>query len=122
MPENKTVPTMTLAEANAFLTQPGGRFEMGEAIIDGRPQRVFTKLPATLRDLFDNAARFNDREYLIHEDERVTYAAFRKAAIALALRLQADGVQPGDRVAIIMRNAANDRIHRNARDPHSGHK
>ena len=104
MSDTIPAPVLTLAEANALLTAPGGRFEMGEEVIGGQRLRVFTGAHASLRALFDASARFGTREYLVHEDERVTYDAFRRAAIRLARRLQAEGVVPGDRVAIVMRN------------------
>ncbi len=54
--------------------------------------------------LFEAAAAFGQREFLVYEQERITYEAFRLAAITLAHRLRQDGVAKGDRVAIIMRN------------------
>lgn len=97
-------PVLSLADANALLTAPGARFEIGEAVIGGQSLRVFTGIPRSLRQVFDDCARFGQREYLVYEDERITYDAFRRAAIQLALRLQAEGVVRGDRVAIVMRN------------------
>ena len=43
---------MTFEEATAFLTGPGGPLEIVEVEVMGRPQRVFSNIPATLRDLF----------------------------------------------------------------------
>lgn len=97
-------PVMSIAEAHARLTAPGQRFEMEERVIDGVTQRVWKNAPPTLRDIFLNARAFQDREFLVYEDDRATYEAFARAAIALALQLQADGVRKGDRVAVIMRN------------------
>ena len=44
---------MTFDEAVAVLTGPGMPFEIAEAEVLGRPSRIFTKLPPTLRSLFD---------------------------------------------------------------------
>jgi long-chain acyl-CoA synthetase len=97
-------PAMSMEQAHALLTQPGSMFEVGEETIRGVKFRVWKNAPPTLRDLFDAAAPFAPRDHLVLEDERATVGAARAAAIAFAQRLIDDGVKPGDRVAIIMRN------------------
>ncbi|MFM8941499.1 MAG: class I adenylate-forming enzyme family protein [Phenylobacterium sp.] len=97
-------PVMSIAEAHARLTAPGQRFEMEERVIRGVRQRTWKNAPPTLRDIFLNGRTFGAREFLVYEDDRATYEAFSRAAIALARQLQADGVRKGDRVAVIMRN------------------
>ncbi len=99
-----TWPVMSIAEAHAQLTGPGAPFEIEEKVIRGVPTRTWKNAPPTLRDVFLNGRRFADREFLIYDDERATYEAFARATIALAHQLKADGVQKGDRVAVIMRN------------------
>jgi long-chain acyl-CoA synthetase len=99
-----TWPVMSIAEAHAALTGPGARFEIEEKVIRGVRTKVWKNAPPTLRDVFLNARAFNDREFLVYEDDRATYEAFARAAIQLARQLQADGVKKGDRVAVIMRN------------------
>jgi long-chain acyl-CoA synthetase len=102
--ELRTEPVMSIDAANELLTGPGGRFEIRKELIGGREYRVFAAGPHTMRELFDRCALFAEREYLIYEDERVTYDGFRRAATALALHLQGQGIRRGDRVAIVMRN------------------
>ena len=97
-------PVMSIAQAHARLTAPGQRFEMEEKVIRGVATRTWKNAPPTLRDVFLNGRAFGAREFLIHEDERVTYEAYARATITLAHRLAADGVRKGDRVAVIMRN------------------
>ena len=97
-------PVMSIADAHAQLTAPGQRFEMEEKIIRGVATRTWKNAPPTLRDVFLNGRTFGEREFLIHDDERVSYDAFARATITLAHRLAADGVKKGDRVAVIMRN------------------
>ncbi|MDD3837245.1 MAG: class I adenylate-forming enzyme family protein, partial [Phenylobacterium sp.] len=99
-----TWPVMSIAEAHAALTGSGARFEIEEKVIQGVRTKVWKNAPPTLRDVFLNARAFNDREFLVYEDDRATYEAFARAAIQLARQLQADGVKKGDRVAVIMRN------------------
>ena len=95
---------MTIAEAHARLTAPGERFEIEEIPIRGIATKVWKHAPPTLRDVFQNARSFPDREFLVYDDDRATYEAFARATITLARQLQADGVRKGDRVAVIMRN------------------
>ena len=97
-------PACTLAQAHALLTQPGSPLELETVEIGGRPTRTWKHAPPSLRAVLEASAAFGPRTFLVHEDERVTYAAFHKAVAALAAQLQADGVAPGDRVAIVMRN------------------
>jgi long-chain acyl-CoA synthetase len=97
-------PAMSIAEAEALLTGPGKRFEIAEAMINGRPTRVWATIAPTLRHIFDNARAFGEREFLVYEDDRASFEAFARAAIRLARRLEDDGVRKGDRVAIVMRN------------------
>ena len=97
-------PVMSIAQAHARLTAPGERFEIVEIPIRGIMTKVWKNAPPTLRDVFLNSRQFPDREFLIYDDERATYDAFARATLTLARQLQADGVEKGDRVAVIMRN------------------
>ncbi|ATQ44854.1 class I adenylate-forming enzyme family protein [Caulobacter mirabilis] len=95
---------MTIEAAHARLTAPGARFEIEEVVIRGIPTKVWKNAPATLRDMVANGRNFPTREFLVYEDDRVTFEAFHRAVAALAAQLAADGVGKGDRVAVIMRN------------------
>ncbi len=97
-------PAMSIERAHALLTQPGSMFELGEAEIRGVRMKIWKNAPPTLREVFDLAAAFGPREHLVFEGERATIAAFQGAAKTMAHRLIAEGVKPGDRVAIVMRN------------------
>jgi long-chain acyl-CoA synthetase len=97
-------PAMTLAQAHARLTAPGAPFEMETLEIDGRSVRAWKNGPKSLPDLFHTACAFGERTFLVHDEERVSYDAFGRAALAFARSLVERGVQPGDRVAIVMRN------------------
>lgn len=104
MSSDTAQPQMSIAEANALLTAPDGRFPMKAIEVRGEKYAVFDGLPETFAELFEATAKYASREYLVYEDERVTFDAFRRAVIALANRLVEEGVRKGDRVAIIMRN------------------
>ena len=99
-----TWPAMTVAEAHDVLTAPGSRFEMEDKMIRGVLTRTWKHAPPTLRDIFLNGQTFPDREFLVYEDDRATYAAYGKATLKLAHQLLADVVKKGDRIAVIMRN------------------
>ena len=97
-------PAMSIEQAHALLTQPGTLLEIAEAEVRGVKMKVWKAAPPTLHDIFALAAMFSARDHLVFEDERATIGAMRAAAAKLARQLIADGVQPGDRVAIIVRN------------------
>ncbi|MFZ5669388.1 MAG: class I adenylate-forming enzyme family protein [Pseudomonadota bacterium] len=97
-------PAVSIAEAHRILTAPGSRFEIEEIDIRGVRTRVWKNAPATLRDMVVNGRAFGEREFLVYEDDRVTFEAFHRAVAGFAARLAADGVARGDRVAVIMRN------------------
>ncbi|WP_239807073.1 class I adenylate-forming enzyme family protein [Croceicoccus hydrothermalis] len=98
-------PVMTIAEATAALTAPGALFEMEEVEIGGRTLRTWKNQPRTLAALARRARdMFGTREFIIYEDDRVTYDGWFRAVCALALALRGAGVGKGDRVAIAMRN------------------
>ncbi len=87
------------------LTAPGGAFPMSEIEVRGITMRVFDNAPANMRQVWELATLHGDKEYIIYEDERLTYAETAALVRALADRLvNVHGVQPGDRVAIGMRN------------------
>jgi long-chain acyl-CoA synthetase len=95
---------MSIAEAHAELTKPGGRFEIAELPIRGIMTKVWKNAPPTLRDVFLNGRSYPEREFLVYEDDRATFDSFARATATLAVQLVADGVRKGDRVAVIMRN------------------
>ncbi|HRO02067.1 MAG TPA: class I adenylate-forming enzyme family protein [Terricaulis sp.] len=97
-------PAMSIAQAHALMTQKGTLLEMGEGEVRGVKMKVWTAAPPTLHAIFAISAPFAGRDHLVHEDERATIGAARQAGAKLAQQLIADGVKPGDRVAIVMRN------------------
>jgi long-chain acyl-CoA synthetase len=103
-PQTNPWPAVSLAEARALLTAPGSRFEMEEKLIRGVRTRVWKHAPPTLRDVFLAGMAHGERVFLVYEEERASYRAFSRAALALAHALIEAGVRKGDRVAIAMRN------------------
>ena len=97
-------PAMSIAEAHAALTAPGAPFEMETVVIRDIPTRVWKNAPPTLRAVLEAGRAHGERIFLVHEDERVSFEAFFRAATAFAHELVRQGVRKGDRVAIVMRN------------------
>ena len=97
-------PAMSIAQAHALLTAPGTPGEMEEVEIRGIKTRTWKNLPPSIRSIVELSRAHGEKIFLVYEDERVSFEAFYRAVSALARQLQADGVQKGDRVAVIMRN------------------
>ncbi|HTO40657.1 MAG TPA: class I adenylate-forming enzyme family protein [Rhizomicrobium sp.] len=97
-------PAMTIAQAHALLTQPGSPLETVEVSIRGIQTRSWKNIPPTIRDLLAFAGQHAHKEFLVYENDRVTFENFTKAALAIADELTKQGVVKGDRVALIMRN------------------
>jgi len=97
-------PAMSIAQAHALLTAPGAPFEMETLTIRGVPTRSWKNAPPTLRSMVELGRSHGEKIFLVHEDERVSYEAFFRAVAAFAEELRRQGVEKGDRVAIIMRN------------------
>ena len=93
-----------LLKAREELTGPGGAFEIVEAEILGNKLRIYKHAPLSVRDVWLATKEFADRTYLIYEDERITYAEAHRQVNAVAAWLAQQGVKPGDRVAVAMRN------------------
>ena len=89
----------------ARLTAPGGSFELVDAVVGGVPMRVYAGGPATLRELALASAAFGDRDFLVYESTRVSFAEHAHTVAGLArCLLEEYRLRPGDRVAVSMRN------------------
>ena len=87
------------------LIGPGAMFEVEPVVVDGLVLRDFVRAPKTVLDVFDMGTNHADLVHVVYQDERDTFGEVRRRALSLARELQDTfGVQPGDRVAICMRN------------------
>jgi acyl-CoA synthetase (AMP-forming)/AMP-acid ligase II len=87
------------------LTAPGAQYATTTIEVRGVPIKVFENALPSMRTIWELARGYGDRDYVVYEDERYTYAEADAIIRALAARLIDDyGVQPGDRVALAMRN------------------
>ena len=87
----------------AQLTGSGEAFELVPGKVFGRDCLRFKNAPATLRTLFAEAR--SEAPFIVYQDERMDFAETYAAAARVATVLVRDyGIEPGDRVAISMRN------------------
>ena len=95
----------TYQDAVAAVTAPGQRYETARTVVGGIEQTVFVHVPRSLRELFAGCRARGDAPFLVYEDEQWTFERFMVEVDALAAALVGElGVEPGDRVAIAMRN------------------
>jgi steroid-24-oyl-CoA synthetase len=95
----------TIGELEATLTAPGQPFEVVDTTVRGVPTRVWAHAPASLRAVWDASGAYGERDFLVFEDERLTFATAHHQVAALAAHLRDDfGLGPGGRFAIAMRN------------------
>jgi len=104
LPENW--PAMSVAQANAALSGPGSPLALEQTEIDGISFDTYAEAPPHMRALFQAGhAGFAMRDFLIYQDERVTYDAMARAVAHFAKALEDTyGLRKGDRMAVIMRN------------------
>ena len=86
------------------LTGPDGAFEIEEIEVRGNPVRTYKAAPPSLREVWLGSSAFADRPYLVFETESLTYAEVHERVNRLSAWMRAQGLAPGDRVAIAMRN------------------
>lgn len=94
-------------EIRAALTAPGAPFEVVQENVLGARLPVFRQRPRSLREMLAGSAAHGEREYLVHDARRISYAQHLAlvASVAAGLREQY-GIGPGDRVAILAANCA----------------
>lgn len=93
-----------LQEAWAQLTGPDGAFEIVATEVRGQKLREYKHALPSLRALWQKSAAHGAKEYLVYENDRWTYERAHREVASIAQWLLDRGVEPGDRVAIAMRN------------------
>ena len=94
-----------LQRAREELTGAGAPFEITEADVLGNRLKIYRNAPPSVREFWlSTEEQFAERPYLIYHDEVLTYAETHARTRAVANWLLAQGVRPGERVAISMRN------------------
>lgn len=87
------------------LTAKGAQFETETIKLWDRDQVLsFKSGPTDMRTIWLMSEDYADRDYLVYNQERLTYRQAHAQVASIANWLQAQGVGAGDRVAIVMRN------------------
>jgi long-chain acyl-CoA synthetase len=87
------------------LTAPGQLLELVDADIGGVTLRTWKNAPANLRTIFELSKAHGDKDFIVYEDERWSFARHAAAVESVARWLAEEaGVAKGDRVAVAMRN------------------
>ncbi|MFI6323166.1 class I adenylate-forming enzyme family protein [Nonomuraea sp. NPDC050556] len=95
--------SLSHAQVRAQLTAPGQLFETEE--IAGTGVRTWKHAPPHFRVMLENSRWQGAKDFLIYEDEHISYEEHFRRAATLARRLIDEyGVAKGDRVVIAMRN------------------
>ncbi|MFC4604001.1 class I adenylate-forming enzyme family protein [Rhodococcus kronopolitis] len=94
-----------LASVMSRLTGPGSPFELVEEEVLGARIPVLPNRQRAVHELLTSAAAYGDRDYLVTEDRRMSFAEHADAVAAFAAVLREDyGVGVGDRVGILAAN------------------
>ncbi|AQA19552.1 AMP-dependent synthetase [Halioglobus japonicus] len=93
-----------LQETIEELTADDQMFAISEAEVRGQTLKVWTHAPANLREFWLSTAGHDDKDYLVYNDERLTYTQAHEKVARIANWLRANGIKEGDRIAIAMRN------------------
>lgn len=92
-------------EAEAQVTAPGAPYEIVTETVNGIDYRAYRNAPCTLLELFEPAQQFLDKEFVVYEGERWTFADLLQQAASIGHQLlHRFGLKKGERVAIAMRN------------------
>lgn len=91
-------------DARAELDAEGSMFATTTIEVRGIATKAFVNTPPSMRVLWEMSVAHGEKDYLVYEDERYTYAEVHAQVRKLAQHLVANGVSRGSRVAIAMRN------------------
>ncbi|MCS5677222.1 MAG: AMP-binding protein, partial [Acidimicrobiales bacterium] len=83
---------------------PGAPFAWSVTDVRGVPTRTYDAAPPNMAQVWAGSIVHGDADYIVYEDERISYAEAHKAVDALAAHLSDVGVGHGDRVALALRN------------------
>ena len=99
-------PVISIAHANAALAASDTPLKLADGVVNGVEMKIYPDAPPTIRAILQlGEMQFGARDFLVYEDERVTFTAFARAVEHFAkIMIETYGVKKGDRVAIIMRN------------------
>ncbi len=88
----------------AQLSAPGAPYALGEYRARGVSYPVYENAPRSVPELYTPAYPHGEKTFLIFGAESWSFDAVFEQARAIAAALQREGIAPGERVAIAMRN------------------
>ncbi|WP_182359613.1 class I adenylate-forming enzyme family protein [Tomitella gaofuii] len=99
-------PQEAYAQLIGRLTGPGGPHELARENVLGAPMTVFKNRIGSLAQMLVDSERHGDAEYMVTEDQRITFARHARDVRSIA-KVFADeyGIGKGDRVAILGANS-----------------
>lgn len=81
-------------------------FRIREKPRGGHKVRVFADNHACLSQVFKRLETYGEREFIVHEDVRLTFAESRTQAARLAHHLVSErAIEPGDRIGLVLPNS-----------------
>jgi len=80
-------------------------FDLTQEDVLGTRMTVFRERLHTLGELMDRSLQWADREYIVDGERRLTYGEHHAAASRVAAYLVEQGIEKGDRVAILGKNS-----------------
>ena len=84
---------------------PGGFFEVHEEKVLGEEMPVFKGRFPSLRSVVEASVNFGDKDYIVYENRRITFAEHHRQVCALARVMKEEyGIGKGDRVGILGSN------------------
>ena len=87
------------------LTAPGSPFEIEEVEIRGTTTAVWKNAFPHLRAIVEHSRQFAERDYLVYEEQRLSYEQHYQQVVTLGHALiEQYGIKKGDRIALAMRN------------------
>ena len=89
-----------LRDAWGEMTAPGAPFAWSVVDVRGVPTRAYDSAPPNMAVLWQASAAHADNDYIVFEDERLTYGEAHAMVAALASHLSANGIGHGDRVRL----------------------
>ena len=93
-----------LDQVRAKLTAKGEPFETCDIMVRGVDYVSWKHAPENLVEILERSRHYGEREFIVHQDQRITFGDHYALAATMAQRLVGLGVTPGDRVAIAARN------------------
>ena len=91
--------------ARAAISAPGQPYELEEVNVRGVRLSTFVNAPAHLGELYEQSLAHATRDFLVYEDDRLTFAdTYARASELAAWLVEEAGIGKGERVAIAMRN------------------